>query len=103
MSRKPGDLVEKDPESIEPYGFDWTNWLAEIADSETVASSTWSVTPTTTPALSIPTSSIVTGSLKTQAKFSGGKPGVYYTVTNDIVTSSGFKDDRSFRFFVKDR
>ena len=40
--------------------------------------------------------SIVTGSKKTQIKASVGVAGTRYTVTNRIVTSSSYTDDRSF-------
>lgn len=86
-------LFQKDTDSTEPFGFDWTTYLAEIGASETIASSTWSATPS---GLTLSGGSIVTGSLKTQIKVSGGTVGTRYTVTNRIVTSSSYTDDRSF-------
>lgn len=101
MSRRPGDLILKDPDSIEPQGFDWTAWLAELG--ATISSSTWSVTPATSPALTLSSASIVTGNLRTQVKLSGGSLGVRYTVTNHIVADDGSEDDRSFDVQVKNR
>lgn len=93
-------LFQKDTDSTEPFGHDWTPWLAEIGASETIASSTWSATPS---GLTLSGGSIVTGSLKTQIKVTGGVVGTRYTVTNRIVTSSGYTDDRSFQLIGVDR
>jgi hypothetical protein len=99
MSRAPGCLYLKDPDSIEPYGFDWTDWLAEIGASETVSTSTWASSPS---GLTLTSGAIVTGSKKTQITVAGGTSGTY-VVTNSIVTSSGYEDDRSFYVLVQDR
>ena len=101
MSDRPGCLKQKDPDSIEPRGFDWTDWLAEIGASETISSSSWVVSPTGSITLS--SSSIVTGAKKTQVKLTGGTVGTKYTLTNSIVTSSGYHDDRSFFVLVTER
>lgn len=96
MSRKPGQLITKDPQSVEPQGFDWTAYLAEIDDAETIASSTWAVSGS---GLTLTSATVLAGSLKTQVTLNGGTVGSKYTVTNHIITSSGVEDDRSF--FVK--
>ena len=102
MSRSAGDLIVKDPQSVEPFGFDWTAWLAEVDDAETIATSTYVVTgPDGVLTTSSP--SIVTGSLKTQVKILGGTAGRRYTLTNHIVTSSGCADDRSCYVLVQNR
>ena len=93
-------LFLKDPDSTEPFGFDWTAWLAEIGASETITSSTWSVSPS---GLTLAGGSIVTGSKKTQIKASVGVAGTRYTVTNRIVTSSSYTDDRSFVVLGEER
>lgn len=93
---QPGALVLKDPSSIEPRGFDWTDYLAGLGD--TITTSTWAISGPDT-SLQVDSDSIVTGSLKTQAILSGGTVGKRYTVTNAIVTSDGTEDERSF--FVK--
>jgi hypothetical protein len=98
---KVGSLCLKDPDAAAwPKGIDWTDYLAEIGDSETISSSDWAITPT---GLTEDAASIVTGSKKTQIKLSGGTVGVKYTVTNSIVTSSGVEDDRSFFVLVQQR
>lgn len=86
-------LFQKDPDSTEPFGFDWTTYLSEIGASETISTSTWSATPS---GLTLSGGSIVTGSKKTQIKVAGGVAGTRYTVTNRIITSSSYTDDRSF-------
>lgn len=102
MSRNPGDLIVKDPQSIEPQGFDWTLYLADLSDAETISTSTWSLTgPDTVLTLSSP--SIVSGSLKTQVKLNAGTLGYRYVVVNHIVTSGGTADDRSFVVLVQNR
>lgn len=95
-------LLVKDPSSKEPRGFDWTAFLAELADDETITTSTWSIGGPDSD-LTIVTNSIVEGSRKTQLVLSGGTVGKRYTVTNSIVTSSGVEDDRSFRVLVQQR
>lgn len=102
MSRVPGDLIIKDPSSIEPQGFDWTDYLAEFATTELIVTSTWTVSgPDAVLTTSSP--SIVTGSLKTQVLLSAGTVGRKYTVTNQIVTTSSYTDDRSFVVLVQQR
>lgn len=101
MSRKPGDQITKDPDSIEPQGFDWTDWLEELGDSVTISTSTWAVSPTG--GITLSGDSIITGSLKTQVTLTGGTVHRRYTVTNRIVTSSGVHDDRSFVVLVTER
>jgi len=102
MTREPGDLVVLDPEGeLQPWGFDWTAWLAEIGPSERVADSVWSFSGKDA-ALQISDSSIVTGQLQTQAKFGLPTRGVKYAVTNRITTTSGAKDDRTFYILGQD-
>jgi hypothetical protein len=92
---------EKDPQSIEPRGFDWTSYLAEIGSGETIQTSTWSRSPST---LTLSGASIVTGGKKTQVMLSGGVLSVKYTVTNHIVTTpSGVEDDRSITVYIHNK
>lgn len=94
----PGDTIKKDPQSEEPYGFDWTEWLDELAD--TISTSTWAITGDDS-ALTADNPSVVTGSKMTQATLKGGTPGGRYKVTNSIVTlANGWKDDRSFGVYI---
>jgi hypothetical protein len=102
--RKPGDLIAKDPSSDEPYGFDWTAWLAELGVGVLIAQSTWTIAGADA-VLTVHDASIVTGDLKTQAYFAAGTAGVKYKVTNRVTTNSSpaVTDDRSFYVFVENR
>jgi len=102
MSLGPGALLLKDPGSVEPYGFDWTAWLVEIATEELITGSQWAVLGPDA-VLSVNDESIVTGNLQTQVTLEGGTPGLRYTVTNRITTSSGYTDERSFAVKVEQR
>ncbi len=103
--RRPGDLIEKDPDSVEPQGFDWTAYLAELGTGVTVQSSTWSVSTIVGDAapLTLSNASIVPGGLRTQVTLAAGSAGRKYTLTNHITTSSGPVDDRSFKVLVVQR
>lgn len=98
----PKRLIEHDPQAIEPRGFNWTAWLAELSAGETITASTWAVTGSDA-ALTLSSPSIVTGSLKTQVQVAQGTLGVRYVVTNHITTVTGAQDDRSFDVDVVQR
>lgn len=96
-------FIEKDPNaSAWPRGVDWTAYLANIDPAETISASTWAVTGTDA-ILTTSSPSIVTGLKKTQVRLSAGTPGVVYTVTNSITTSSGVHDDQSFLVLISDK
>lgn len=99
-----GSLVVKDPNDTGwPRVIDWTDRLADISDTEIVALSAWAITgPDSALTIDSGSQSIVTGSLKTQLKLSGGTLGRKYTVTNTITRSSGGRDDRSFQVLIQD-
>jgi len=105
MSRRPGDLIQKDPSSIEPQGFDWTTYLAELGALVIISASTWTVSTIVGDAapMTLSGDAIVTGSLKTQVTLTAGSVGYKYTVTNHITTSSGVQDERSFKVLVVQR
>lgn len=102
--RKPGSVIEKDPQSDEPHGFDWTAWLAELGAGVLIASSTWTISGPDS-VLTKHDESIVTGALKTAAYFAAGTVGAQYTVTNRIVTNSTppVTDERSFVMLIGNR
>jgi len=96
-----GDLCVKDPDATElAKGINWTNYCTER--STTIASSTWTITGADS-SLTNEADSIVTGSLMTQIKLSGGTLGVTYTCTNRITTAAGGVDDRSFFVLIEQR
>jgi hypothetical protein len=88
--------IFKDPGAVLDYTFDWTAWLADIADA------------ITTHTITVPTgitknSSSVTGGNKVVAWISGGAAGTTYQITCQIVTTGGRTDERSIYIKVKDR
>lgn len=103
MIRKVGETVPKDPDSTEPYGIDWTAYLAELGGAVLVGTSEWEVSPAGE--LTLTNQTIVSGSKKTQVTLSGGVVGKTYTVRNRIETNSipVVIDDRSFYVQVKQR
>jgi len=104
MTWKPGELITKDPNSVEPQGFDWTLYLAELGDSITISSSSWSVSGPDS-VLTLSNDSIVTGSLKTSVVLTAGTEGKKYIVTNRIVTNGSptVTDDRSFTVLIQQK
>jgi hypothetical protein len=104
MSRKPGDLILKDPSSDEPQGFDWTAWLLELGAGVTITTSTWTISGSDA-VLTKHDETIVAGNLKTQLYLAAGTLGVQYTITNRVVTNSSpvVTDDRSFYVLVQNR
>lgn len=100
----PGDLIQKDTNSDEPYGFDWTAWLAELGSGVQIQTSTWTITGPDG-VLTKHDETIVVGGLKAQAFFAGGTANKTYMVTNRVVTNSSptVTDERSFQVFVTHR
>jgi len=103
--RRPGDLIQKDPASIEPQGFDWTTYLLELGVGVIVSTSTWAITTIVGDAspMTLSGAAILVGSLKTQVTLTAGSVGSKYTVTNHITTSTGVVDERSFKVLVVQR
>jgi len=104
MSRKPGDLIVKDPSSDEPQGFDWTAWLLELGAGVIVNTSTWTITGPDA-VLTKHDDTIVAAGLKTQLYLAAGTAGGRYTVTNRVITNSSpaVTDERSFDVLVQQR
>lgn len=87
----------KDPDAHLDYGHDWTPWL----DGDTLADSTWLITPTTlSPLLPAATSHSATGAT---VWLSGGLTGTRYRVTNRVTTAAGRIEDRSFLVTIAER
>jgi len=115
MKWREGITFEKDPDSNEPRGLDWTGYLAQIAANETISTSTFVASagleldgegdpdPEDDDPLTLNSASIVTGSRKTQVRYSAGTVGQRYKVTNHIVTNTGVIDERSFYVEVRER
>ena len=84
----------KDPDAVLDYSVDWSKWLA----GDQIATSDWFVSD---PAL------VAAGGSNTPTRatawLSGGTAGQSYTVTNQITTSGGRTDERSFTIQVQER
>lgn len=102
MTRTVGDLIEKDPASIEPYTVDWSTWLAELGGSPPaeIVTSSWRISGKDTD-LTYQDPSIVVGSQSAQLRLVGGRVGRRYTVTNRIIASTGDTDEKSFKVLVR--
>ena len=103
MSIQPGETLEKDPDAILVYEFDWTDWLGDTAQ---IVTSTFAISGGDTAAppgtvLTKDNAVIVSGGKKTQIRLLNGTKGKKYEITNHIVTNEvpAQEDDRSF--FVK--
>jgi hypothetical protein len=76
-------VLEQTPASILDYTI---NWAARGIGTDTVATSSWAITPADLSGTSPPPSFTAT---TTTVWLSGGTVGVYYTVTNTIITAGG--------------
>lgn len=81
----------KDPNAVLDYTINWADWL----DSDTIASSSWAVTPA---GLTIASDTETTTT--TTVWLSGGTQGVAYTASNTIVTAGGRTEVRSITVLV---
>jgi hypothetical protein len=95
---RPGDRLIKDSSSVITRGFDWTAYLAALGSGVLISSSTYAVSPA---GLTMAAPGIVTGSLKTVVTLSAGVEGALYTLTNQIVTSTGVTEERSITVRVR--
>ena len=102
--KQPGDLVQKDTNSDEPYGFNWTAWLEELGEGVQISNSVWTIAGPDA-VMTKHDETIVTGGLKTQAFFAAGTSNTKYTVTNRVTTNSSpaVTDERSFQVYVTQR
>jgi hypothetical protein len=80
-------LYLKDPSSVLDFRHEWAAWLAS---GETIASSTWTVTPT---GLAIDSETETTTTAT--AWLSGGTPGQIYRVVNRITTNQARTEERT--------
>ncbi len=85
----------QDPDAVLDYTIDWGPWLG----SDTITLSNWVAESP----MSIPGGSESNTSTTTTLFLEGGVDGDNYTITNNIVTLSGRKDDRSFKIRIRER
>lgn len=88
--------IIKDPAAVLDYTFDWTLWLADIADTITGA-------PVFTVPVGITKTTQSNTTLKTTCWLSGGTVGETYQIDCKITTTGGRTDSRSIYVKIKDR
>lgn len=88
-------VYKKDPNAVLDYTFDWTAYLAPIAD--TIQSVTWVLTSGITKTSQTNTTTTAT------AFISGGTEGSTEILTCRIVTAGGRTDDRSINLKIVSR
>lgn len=85
------------------YSVEYADW---VDTGEYIQSVSFSISPTTTPPLTVPSSSIMTGDAGTNTKVKffvgGGLTGNIYTVTITAVTSGGQTKQDDVLFVVQD-
>ncbi len=88
----------KDPASSVDYSVDWSEWLSA---SESIASTTWSIDPSSA---SAPSLGVETTSDTTRSVFvSGGTLGERYRLNCRIQTDGGRTADRSLIIRIAER
>lgn len=94
--------IDKDPEAVLIYTFDWSNWLAS---GESITSSNWTIDAITgdTDALTVDSSIVHNNGKQCIITLSGGTAGNIYTVRNTIVTDDSETERKFFRIVCKQR
>lgn len=90
------DSYIKDPSALLDYSWDWSAWLAEVAD--TISSATVTV-PDGLTAVGVP---VVADAAVTQ-RVSGGVIDSAYTLVCQITTAGGLIDERSIYLTISNR
>ena len=98
-------FIDKDPEAVLIYTFDWTNWLGAADASETISTSNWSVDTIAgdSDPIVVSSSVIATGNKKAVITLTGGTAGNIYTVRNIITTSDSQTERKFFRVVCKQK
>ena len=97
-----GTWIPKDTEAKLVYTIDWSHWLAEGENIESVEYSHNGRLNDSNP-LIIHSSGLTNQGLWTYAEISGGTAGRVYVVTADITLDSGARDRRAFKLKVENR
>ncbi len=88
----------KDPHSRVDYAVDWG---VGYLDGQTIAASSWAVTPAEPDGIAVDGSSF--DLLRTAATLTGGVAGHVYSVSNRVTLSDGQIDERSLTIRVEER
>lgn len=84
-------IIDKDPESVLDYSFDWTDWLDEVPGD-------YLVSQVTTPDGITLDASSISGTKIVVCWFSGGVLGETPSATCHIVTHQGREEDKTIYF-----
>lgn len=84
----------KDPDEVVDYDLSWADLMTD--DTDTIASSTWTVPAGITKDSSSNTTTV------TKVWLSGGTANVTYTLLNRVVTAGGRTLDQSVKLKMKD-
>ncbi len=97
-----GLYIDKDPEAVLIYTFDWSNWLAS---GESITTSNWTIDAISGDAdpLTVDSSIIHSNNKQTIITLSGGTEGNIYSVYNTIVTDESETERKFFRIVCKKR
>lgn len=87
--------LDKDPDAVLDYSWDWSDWLDDISDSTATAQ-------VLVPAGLTKGSEVIAGPIVT-VWLSGGVPGLTHVVTCRLTTVDGRTEDRSISLYVVDR
>lgn len=88
-------VMLKDDNAVIDFSEDWSSWLAS---GETIATSSWSVSPD-----SLTIDSNTNDTTSATAWVSGGTVGTVYRLTNRITTSASRTDERTVVVRVEKR
>lgn len=92
--------IDKDPEAVLTYTFDWVEWLE---DGDSLISAEYSVqTRSNDPKPLLKETEGISGT-KTYVQLSEGQTDKTYTVTVKVTTNDGLIDRRNFRVKVASR
>lgn len=93
----------KSPDEVKRYSIEYSDWLDT---GENLASVAFEITPTTSPALAVQSSQIVTGDTGSlsQMRFfvAGGVAGTIYTITVTAETSGTQTKQDTVLFVIRD-
>jgi len=93
---EPDKIWIKDPDDVEKYTIDWTNWL----EGDTISSTDWYMNDSATiTGLTLTESNTSTSA---SATISGGYHGAKYVLSNRIVTAAGLTKEKKLIIQVVD-
>lgn len=98
------DRKEKQPAEVKDYPIDYSEWLAEIAAGDTIASAVAAAVCTSTPAdTALVVNQVVLSNTAVTVWLSAGTANEKYKVTVTVTTTGGRIDQSEFIVKVKDR